>query len=88
MLRSKLLPFEMKNCWVFALLFTNVYFTNAIQKDKLFPFGLSEGDSVLQEGDDEVSEALKLKKPLQFYEVQVNILYVSHSIVFIVIVFK
>ncbi|XP_048064439.1 nidogen-2 [Megalobrama amblycephala] len=67
----------MKNCWVFALLFTNVYFTNAIQKDKLFPFGLSEGDSVLQEGDDEVSEALKLKKPLQFYEVQFNILYVA-----------
>lgn len=74
----------MKNCWVFALLFTNVYFTNAIQKDKLFPFGLSEGDSVLQEGDDEVSEALKLKKPLQFYEVQFNILYVSHSIVIVV----
>ncbi|XP_067239526.1 nidogen-2 isoform X2 [Chanodichthys erythropterus] len=67
----------MKNCWVFALLFTNVYFTNAIQKDKLFLFGLSEGDSVLQEGDDEVSEALKLKKPLQFYEEQFNILYVA-----------
>ncbi|XP_016086155.1 nidogen-2-like [Sinocyclocheilus grahami] len=50
---------------------------NAIQKDTFFPFGLSEGDSVLQEGDDEVSEALKIKKPLQFYDVQFNILYVS-----------
>uniref|UniRef100_A0A8C1LHS8 Nidogen 2b (osteonidogen) n=1 Tax=Cyprinus carpio TaxID=7962 RepID=A0A8C1LHS8_CYPCA len=67
----------MKNCWVFALLFTNVCFMNAIQKDNLFPFGLSEGDSVLQDGDDEVSEALKIKKPLQLYDVQFNILYVS-----------
>ncbi|XP_052441741.1 nidogen-2 [Carassius gibelio] len=67
----------MKNCWVFALLFTNVCFMNAIQKEYFFPFGLSEGDSVLQDGDDEVSEALKINKPLQFYEVQFNILYVS-----------
>ncbi|XP_058612238.1 nidogen-2 [Onychostoma macrolepis] len=67
----------MKNCWVFALLFTNVCFMNAIQKDTFFPFGLSEGDSVLQDGDDEVSEALKIKKPLQFYDVQFNVLYVS-----------
>ncbi|XP_042603111.1 nidogen-2 [Cyprinus carpio] len=67
----------MKNCWVFALLFTNVCFMNAIQKDNFFPFGLSEGDSVLQDGDDEVSEALKIKKPLQLYDVQFNILYVS-----------
>lgn len=51
---------------------------NAIQKDMFFPFGLSEGDSVLQDGDDEVSEALKTKKPLHFYDVQFNILYVSH----------
>lgn len=76
--RSKLLPLEMKNCCVFALLFTNVCFMNAIQKDTFFAFGLSEGDSVLQEGDDEVSEALKINKPLQFYDVQFNILYVSH----------
>uniref|UniRef100_A0A672MN56 Nidogen-2-like n=1 Tax=Sinocyclocheilus grahami TaxID=75366 RepID=A0A672MN56_SINGR len=67
----------MKNCCVFVLLFANVCFMNAIQKDTFFPFGLSEGDSVLQEGDDEVSEALKIKKPLQFYDVQFNILYVS-----------
>ncbi|XP_050993855.1 nidogen-2 [Labeo rohita] len=67
----------MKNYWVFALLFTNVCFMNAIPKDTFFPFGLSEGDSVLQEGDDEVSEALKIKKPLQFYNVQFNIFYVS-----------
>ncbi len=58
--------------------FYKCLFQNAIQKDKLFPFGLSEGDSVLQDGDDEVSEALKTKKPLQFYNVQFNILYVSH----------
>ncbi len=51
---------------------------NAIQKDTFFPFGLSEGDSVLQDGDDEVSEALKTKKPLHFYDVQFNVLYVSH----------
>lgn len=57
---------------------------NAIQKDALFPFGLSEGDSVLQEGDDELSEALMLKKPLQFYNVQFNVLYVSHTIFFFI----
>ncbi|XP_043075944.1 nidogen-2 isoform X2 [Puntigrus tetrazona] len=67
----------MKNCWVLALLFTNVCLMNAIQKDTFFPYGLSEGDSVLQDGDDEVSQALKTKKPLQFYDVQFNILYVS-----------
>ncbi|XP_073790160.1 nidogen-2 isoform X1 [Danio rerio] len=67
----------MKNCWILAVLLTNVRFMKAIQKERLFPFGISEGDSVLQEGDDEVSAALKIKKPLQFYDMQFNILYVS-----------
>ncbi|KAG8449223.1 hypothetical protein GDO86_016043 [Hymenochirus boettgeri] len=52
-------------------------FTAAISRQELFPYGEQRGDELLQEGDDETSEVVKLSKPLIFYEAQFNDLYVG-----------
>ncbi|XP_072512905.1 nidogen-2 [Salminus brasiliensis] len=67
----------MKTCRVLAFVFMNFYAITADPNDKFFPFGTSEGDTALQRGDDEVSEPLKLRKPLQFYDTQFNVVYVG-----------
>lgn len=46
---------------------------------ELFPYGQSRGDQLLQEGDDESSAAVKLARPLRFYEAQFSYLYVSSA---------
>uniref|UniRef100_A0A8B9LIN6 Nidogen 2b (osteonidogen) n=1 Tax=Astyanax mexicanus TaxID=7994 RepID=A0A8B9LIN6_ASTMX len=65
-----------KTCRVLVLVFLNFYAINANPNDKFFPFGISEGDAALQTGD-EVSQPLKLKRPLQFYDTQFNVVYVG-----------
>lgn len=54
-----------------------VCFVNAVDRNNIFPFGTVSGDLTLPEGDDEVSEALKLNRPMYFYETQYSELYVS-----------
>ncbi|KAM4663238.1 nidogen-2 [Discoglossus pictus] len=49
----------------------------AISRHELLPYGELRGDQLLQEGDDETSEVVKLTQPLLFYEAQFNILYVG-----------
>ncbi|XP_072125175.1 nidogen-2 isoform X11 [Mobula birostris] len=50
---------------------------SAIQRKDLFPFGPHAGDLTLQEGDDETSAVIKLKRPLVFYDTHFNNLYVG-----------
>ncbi|XP_067847730.1 nidogen-2 [Heptranchias perlo] len=50
---------------------------SAIQREDLFPFGPHTQDLTLQEGDDETSQVVKLKRPLVFYDTQFNNLYVG-----------
>ncbi|XP_053553595.1 nidogen-2 [Bombina bombina] len=52
-------------------------FAAAISRLELFPYGEDRGDQLLQEGDDETSEVVKLTNPLLFYEAQFNLLYVG-----------
>lgn len=54
--------------------------TAALHPGELFPYGLSRGDQLLQEGDDESSAAVKLENPLRFYEAQFSYLYVSSAL--------
>lgn len=54
-----------------------VHLVTAIQRKDIFPYGTLSGDFTLQEGDDETSKVLALKRPLYFYESQFNELYVS-----------
>ncbi|XP_030609940.1 nidogen-2 isoform X1 [Archocentrus centrarchus] len=49
----------------------------AIQRADMFPYGTSNGDSVLGEGDDETSKVLSLPKPLYFYNSPFSQLYVA-----------
>ncbi|XP_024150167.1 nidogen-2 isoform X2 [Oryzias melastigma] len=49
----------------------------AIRRADLFPFGTSNGDSLLAEGDDETSMVLFLPKPFYFYNTQFSKLYVA-----------
>uniref|UniRef100_A0A3B4EK71 Nidogen 2b (osteonidogen) n=1 Tax=Pygocentrus nattereri TaxID=42514 RepID=A0A3B4EK71_PYGNA len=65
----------MKTYRVLTFVFIHFYTINA--NYNFFPFGPSEGDAVLQRGDDEVSRPLKLRRPLQFYDMQFNIVYVA-----------
>ncbi|KAJ8411886.1 hypothetical protein AAFF_G00155240 [Aldrovandia affinis] len=62
---------------LFLKLSWTVYFVTAIQRKDLFPYGPVSGDFILQEGDDETSKALELKKPMFFYEAQFSDLYVA-----------
>ncbi|XP_056667027.1 nidogen-2 isoform X3 [Monodelphis domestica] len=50
---------------------------SALHLQDLFPYGEAWGDQFLQEGDDETSALVKLKKPLRFYEAQFSSLYVG-----------
>ncbi|KAE8586619.1 hypothetical protein XENTR_v10021718 [Xenopus tropicalis] len=52
-------------------------FSAAISRHELFPYGELRGDVLLQEGDDETSEVVKLSQPLLFYEAQFSNLYVG-----------
>nr|XP_015206360.1 PREDICTED: nidogen-2 [Lepisosteus oculatus] len=61
----------------FLKLSWTVYIASAIQRTDLFPYGTQSGDLILQEGDDETSEVLRLKKPMFFYEAQFSELYVA-----------
>ncbi|XP_048830880.1 nidogen-2-like isoform X2 [Brienomyrus brachyistius] len=54
-----------------------VYFVDAVDRNNIFPFGTVSGDLTLPEGDDEVSETLKLNRPMYFYETQFSKLYVA-----------
>ncbi|KAL0969852.1 hypothetical protein UPYG_G00233220 [Umbra pygmaea] len=54
-----------------------VHLVTAIQRKDIFPYGTSNGDFTLQEGDDETSKVLALKRPLYFYEAQFHELYVA-----------
>uniref|UniRef100_A0A4W5PBD3 Nidogen 2 n=1 Tax=Hucho hucho TaxID=62062 RepID=A0A4W5PBD3_9TELE len=54
-----------------------VHFVTAIQRKDIFPYGTLSGDFTLQEGDDETSKVLALKRPLYFYGAQFNELYVA-----------
>ncbi|KAL7871335.1 hypothetical protein SRHO_G00063180 [Serrasalmus rhombeus] len=60
-----------------VLTFVFIHFYTITANYNFFPFGPSEGDAVLQRGDDEVSRPLKLRRPLQFYDMQFNIVYVA-----------
>ncbi|XP_030626654.1 nidogen-2 [Chanos chanos] len=62
---------------IFTLIFVNCNFITAIQRRDLLPYGPTKGDVLLKEGDDEISVVLKLKKSLQFYNTEFNILYVG-----------
>ncbi|XP_043839431.1 nidogen-2 isoform X2 [Dromiciops gliroides] len=50
---------------------------SALHPQELFPYGEARGDQFLQEGDDETSALVKLKRPLRFYEAQFGSLYVG-----------
>ncbi|XP_041711549.1 nidogen-2 isoform X1 [Coregonus clupeaformis] len=54
-----------------------VHLVTGIQRKDIFPYGTLSGDFTLQEGDDETSKVLALKRPLYFYEAQFNELYVA-----------
>ncbi|XP_051833902.1 nidogen-2 isoform X2 [Antechinus flavipes] len=51
--------------------------SSALHPQDLFQYGEAWGDQFLQEGDDESSALIKLKRPLRFYEAQFNSLYVG-----------
>ena len=51
--------------------------SQAIPRDRLYPFGSAQGDSRLQTGDDISSEEIKLQIPVVFYEKTFWSLYVS-----------
>ncbi|XP_039598116.1 nidogen-2 [Polypterus senegalus] len=53
------------------------FLVTAIQREDLFPYGPGSGDSVLQDGDDETSEVVKLERRLYFYEAEFSDLYVG-----------
>ncbi|KAI4903764.1 hypothetical protein NFI96_028806, partial [Prochilodus magdalenae] len=64
----------MKTLRALAFIFMNL---SASTGYSFFPFGPPAGDASLQKGDDEVSRPLKLRRPLQFYDTQFNVVYVS-----------
>ncbi|XP_066128491.1 nidogen-2 isoform X1 [Saccopteryx bilineata] len=49
----------------------------ALHPGDLFPYGQLRGDQLLKEGDDESSAAVKLARPLRFYEALFSYLYVG-----------
>uniref|UniRef100_A0A8C4SRN2 Nidogen 2 n=1 Tax=Erpetoichthys calabaricus TaxID=27687 RepID=A0A8C4SRN2_ERPCA len=53
------------------------FLVTAIQREDLFQYGPGSGDSVLQDGDDETSEVVKLERRLYFYEAEFSELYVG-----------
>ncbi|XP_069773131.1 nidogen-2 isoform X2 [Narcine bancroftii] len=69
-MRGKGFVFLLKIHFIFCLV-------SAIQRKDLFPFGPHGGDLALQEGDDETSEVIKLKRPIVFYDTQFDNLYVG-----------
>ncbi|XP_029530770.1 nidogen-2 [Oncorhynchus nerka] len=70
MAMGKLMIFLLQLSWT-------VHLVTAIQRKDIFPYGTLSGDLTLQEGDDETSKVLALKRPLYFYESQFNELYVA-----------
>ncbi|XP_005996047.1 nidogen-2 [Latimeria chalumnae] len=66
-----------KGCNVFFKLQWTFTVVTAIHRQELFPYGPQRGDLILQEGDDETSKVIKLKRPLHFFEAQFSDLYVG-----------
>ncbi|XP_061571402.1 nidogen-2 [Cololabis saira] len=60
-----------------ALLWGCCCVVKAIHRTDLFPFGPLNGDSALEEGDDETSKVLSLPRPLTFYDTRFFQLYVA-----------
>ncbi|XP_040596849.1 nidogen-2-like, partial [Mesocricetus auratus] len=60
--------------WLWLLLLPRV---GALRPDELFPYGESQGDQLLPQGDDESSAAVRLAIPLRFYDAQFSDLYVG-----------
>ncbi|XP_076848526.1 nidogen-2 isoform X2 [Brachyhypopomus gauderio] len=54
-----------------------VIYVTAIQRKDLFPYGTLNGDLRLQDGDDETSKVMTLRKPMYFYETSFSNLYVA-----------
>ncbi|XP_043553581.1 uncharacterized protein nid2a isoform X6 [Chiloscyllium plagiosum] len=50
---------------------------SAIEREELFPFGPHTQDLTLQQGDDETSQVIQLKRPFVFYDTQFSHLYVG-----------
>ncbi|XP_048455802.1 uncharacterized protein nid2a isoform X1 [Rhincodon typus] len=65
---------------VFTSLFKLHWFlslVSAIEREELFPFGPRTQDLTLQQGDDETSQVVQLKRPFVFYDTQFSQLYVG-----------
>ncbi|XP_078090061.1 uncharacterized protein nid2a [Mustelus asterias] len=56
--------------WIFSLV-------SALPREELFPFGPHTQDLTLQQGDDETSPVVKLKRPFVFFHTQFSNLYVG-----------
>ncbi|XP_078418707.1 uncharacterized protein nid2a isoform X5 [Cetorhinus maximus] len=69
-MQEKGFAFLLKLHWILNLV-------SAIQREELFPFGPHTQDITLQQGDDETSQVVKLKRPLVFYDTQFSNLYVG-----------
>lgn len=65
---------------VCALLCCSCTVVTAIQRADMFPYGTSNGDSVLGEGDDETSKVLSLPRPFYFFQSPFSQLYVSTTL--------
>ncbi|XP_060685148.1 uncharacterized protein nid2a isoform X3 [Hemiscyllium ocellatum] len=50
---------------------------SAIEREEFFPFGPHTPDLTLQQGDDETSPVIQLKRPFVFYDTQFSHLYVG-----------
>ncbi|XP_067895206.1 uncharacterized protein nid2a isoform X2 [Heterodontus francisci] len=69
-MQGKGFVYFLKLHWIISLV-------SAIQREELFPFGPHIGDLTLQQGDDETSQVVKLKRPFVFYDTQFSNLYVG-----------
>ncbi|KAL0169873.1 hypothetical protein M9458_034469, partial [Cirrhinus mrigala] len=52
-----------------------VQHVTAIHRHDIYPYGMFDGDAILQEGDDETSKVITLTKPMYFYEASFTNLY-------------
>ncbi|XP_047211324.1 nidogen-2 isoform X2 [Girardinichthys multiradiatus] len=70
--RGAMLTAALLCCWS-----CSVFVVSAIRRTDLFPYGISQGDLILPEGDDETSRALTLPRPLYFFDSSFSQLYVA-----------
>ncbi|MED6239217.1 hypothetical protein ATANTOWER_003507, partial [Ataeniobius toweri] len=70
--RGAMLTAALLCCWS-----CSVFVVTAIRRTDLFPYGISQGDLILPEGDDETSRALTLPRPLYFFDSSFSQLYVA-----------